>query len=334
MCSHVTRACRHEVSPLRRTPGLPAGRRQRTLRAVERSRLSPSGLVLLALVTLGWGFAWPFIKIVLAEVPPLTFRGACLLIGGGGILVLTRVTGHSLRVPARYWGRLLGLAVFNIVGWNLFVVYGIARLPSGRAALLGYTMPLWSAVFAVWLLGDRLTARRVGSLALGMAGVALLLAGDLAGMARAASGVALMLAAAVSWALGVVLLKRFALPIATGALTGWMMLAGGVPFVAGAIALEHERWHPVSSSAVIGLLYSAIVAFMFCYWAWNRLVLMVPVAVSSVASLATPVVGVVSGILLLGEPLTWHEVAAGACILAAIALVVRARLPEPPGDSP
>jgi len=292
---------------------------------VERSRLSPSGLVLLALVTLGWGFAWPVIKIVLAEVPPLTFRGACLLAGGGGVLVLARVGGQSLRVPARHWRRLLGLAVCNIVCWNLFVVYGIARLPSGRAALLGYTMPLWSTLLSVWLLGDRLTARRAGSLALGMAGVAILLGGDLAGMARAGTGVALMLAAAVSWALGVVLLKRFALPISTGALTGWMMLAGGVPFVAGAVVLEHDRWRPVTTSAVLGLLYSAIVAFMFCYWAWNRLVLMVPVAVSSIASLATPVVGVLSGILVLGEPLTWHEVAAGACILAAIALVVRAR---------
>src|SRR5205814_8493335 len=135
-----------------------------------------------------------------------------------------------------------------------------------------------------------------------------LLGGDLAGMASAAGGVVLMLAAAVSWALGVVLLKRFALPVPTAALTGWMMLAGGAPIALAAVFREHDRWHAVSTSAVLGLLYSAVVAFMFCYWAWNRLVLMVPVAVSSVSSLATPVVGVLSGMWLLHEPLTWHEV--------------------------
>lgn len=299
-----------------------------TLGTVERSRLSAFGFVLLVLVTLGWGFAWPFIKIVLAEVPPLTFRGLCLLAGGGGVLLLARLSGQSLRVPPRHWGRLLALSACNIVGWNIFVVYGIARLSSGRAALLGYTMPLWSTMLSVWLLGERLTPRRVLSLALGMGGVAVLLAGDLAEMATAIDGVVLMLAAAMSWALGVVLLKRFDLPIPTASLTGWIMLAGGVPIASCAVLLEHDRWRPVSGMAMVGLLYSVFVAFMFCYWAWNRLVLMVPVPVSSLSTLATPVIGVISGMWLLGEPLTWHEVAAGAFIVAAIALVVRRRQGE------
>ena len=295
---------------------------------MERSRLSPFGLLLLALVTLGWGFAWPVIKLVVTEVAPLTYRGICLLVGAGGVLVLARLAGQSLAVPVRHWGPLLALSVCNIICWNVFVVYGISVLPSGRAALLGYTMPLWSAALSVWLLDERLTPRRVASLVLGMAGVAVLLAGDLAGMASALNGVVLMLAAAVSWALGVVLMKRYELPIPTAALTGWMMLVGGVPIALGAVVLEHDRWHPVSTSAVLGLIYSIVIAFMFCYWAWNRLVLMVPVAVSSVSSLATPVVGVLSGMWLLHEPLTWHEVAAGSFIIGAIALVHR-REPEP-----
>jgi drug/metabolite transporter (DMT)-like permease len=299
---------------------------------VERSRLSPFGLALLALVTLGWGFAWPFIKIVLAEVPPLTFRAICLLVSGTALIGLARIAGQSLRVPRRYWTRVLALSVCNIVGWNVFVVYGIARLSSGRAALLGYTMPLWSTLLSVWVLGDRLTLQRALSLVLGMGGVAVLLAADFAGMARGADGVAVMLAASISWSLGVVLLKRFQLPIPTATLTGWMMLAGGAPIAVVAALLEHDRWHPISGRAVVGLLYSVIVAFMFCYWAWNRLVLMVPVAVSSVSTLATPVVGVLSGMWILGEPLTWHEVAAGACILGAIALVLRSRVR--PGESP
>ena len=140
-------------------------------------------------------------------------------------------------------------------------------------------------------------------------------------MANAVNGVALMLGAAVSWALGVVLMKRFALPIPTGALTGWMMLAVGAPIAVGAVVLEQDRWRPVSSVAALGLLYCVLIAFMFCYWAWNRLVFMVPVAVSSVSTLATPVVGVLSGMWLLGEPLTWREIAAGVFILGAIALV-------------
>jgi drug/metabolite transporter (DMT)-like permease len=290
---------------------------------VERSRLSPSGLVLLALVTLAWGLSWTAIKVVLVELPPLTFRAICLVAGGAGVLGLARLAGQSLRVPAGAWGRLLAISAGSVIGWNVFLVYGIAALPSGRAALLGYTMPLWSTLLSVWLLGERLTARRAGSLVLGMAGVVVLLAGDLAGMAAAAGGVVLMLAAALSWGFGVVLIKRFALPMPAACLTGWMMLAGSAPFVVGAVALERGRWHPISAGVGLGLTYSVVVAFMFGYWAYNRLVLMLPVAVSSISILATPVVGVLSGMWLLHEPLTWHEVAAGACIVGAIALVLR-----------
>jgi drug/metabolite transporter (DMT)-like permease len=62
---------------------------------------------------------------------------------------------------------------------------------------------------------------------------------------------------------------------------------------------------------------------MFCYWAWNRIVLMVPVAVASLASLVTPMVGVLSGIALLDETLSWHEAVAAAFILSSLWLVLR-----------
>jgi drug/metabolite transporter (DMT)-like permease len=296
-----------------------------TLRVVERSRLSRFGLVLLALITLGWGFNWSVVKLVLVELPPLTFRAICLLAAGTGLLLLARTGGQSLHISARHWRRLLALSACNIVGWNVLVIYGVTLLPSGRAALLGYSMPLWSMILSVWLLHERLTARRGLSLLLAMSGIAILLGGDLAGMAGATSGIVLMLGAAVSWALGTVLLKRFELPIPTLSLTGWMMVTGGVPIAAAAAVLEHDRWRPVTTIPALGLVYCVFVSFMFCYWAWNRLVLMVPVAVSSISALATPVVGILCGIWLLHEPLTWQEVAAGACILGAIALVLRPR---------
>lgn len=294
---------------------------------MERTRLSSFGLLLLVLTTLGWGFVWPINKYVLLDIPPLTFRAICLLAGGVGVLLLARVAGQSLRIPGQYWGRVLALSACNMVGWNIFVIYGIDLLPSGRAALLGYTMPLWSAPLSVWLLGEQLTSRRVVSLLLGMAGVAVLIGGDLAGLAGAVTGVGLMLAAAISWAFGVVLLKRYALPLPTAALTGWMMVVGAVPLIAGAVILEHDRWRPVSTPAALGLVYCILIAFMFCYWAWNRIVLMLPVAVSSIAALATPVVGLLSGMWILDEPLTWRELAAGAFIVGAIALALKPKEP-------
>ncbi len=284
-------------------------------------RLPRQGLLLLAALSLFWGLNWPIMKIVLSEVPPLYFRGSCLLAGGLGMLALARARGIPITVPQDAWKRVLLLALFNIIGWNVLIVYGVALLPSGRAALLGYTMPLWSAILSVWILGERVTLRRVFGLLLGLAGIAVLMGSSLQGMLQAPIGVACMILAAWSWALGIVLLKRLPVALPTSALTGWLMLLGSIPILAVAIPLESSRLIVPSFWPAFGMAYNTFLAFMFCYWAWNRIVLMVPVAVSSLSSLTTPLIGVMGGVFFLGEPLGWREMLAMALILAAVGTV-------------
>jgi len=284
-------------------------------------QLSPFGLLLLAALALGWGLNWPVMKVVLAEVPPLSFRGFCLTLGGLGVLALTRLGGGRVKVPAGCWQPLGWLALTNIAGWNVLAVYGVSLLPSGRAALLGYTMPVWSMLLSARWLGEPLTGRRLAALGLGCAGVALLLAESAAGIAAAPLGAALMLGAAWSWAVGVVLMKRLAVPMPAAALTGWTMLLGGAPMALAAVLLESGQWRMPSVWPALGLAYNVVVAFMFCYWAWNRIVLMVPVQVSSLSSLVTPVIGVVGGMALLGEQPGWQEIAGAGLILGAVAVV-------------
>ncbi len=284
-------------------------------------RLPRQGLLLLAALSLFWGANWPIMKMVLSEVPPLYFRSCCLLLGGVGMLTLARVSGMSLKVPAGQWNRVLWLAVFNIAGWNALVIIGVSLLPSGRAALLGYTMPLWSVMLSIWFLGERLTLRSVIGLLLGLAGIVVLMGGSLEGMKQAPAGVVCMILGAWSWAIGVVLFKRLPVAMPTSSLTGWTMLVGSLPLLVMAIPLETSRLVVPSFWPVFGMLYNTFVAFMFCYWAWNRIVLMVPVSVSSLSSLSTPLIGVLGGVVFLGEPLGWQEITAALLILAAVGSV-------------
>ena len=288
-------------------------------------RLPRQGLILLALLSLGWGLNWAVMKVVISEVPPLYFRAVCLIVGGLGLLALARLTGGAVRVPTGQWGRLALLSLCNIVGWNVFAIYGVALLPSGRAALLGYTMPLWGALLSVWLLGEKVTVRRLIGLGLGLAGIVALLGGSVDGMLAAPLGVACMIVAAWSWALGIVLLKRLPVTLPTTALTGWLMLIGGLPILCAAVPLETARLAWPSFWPAFGLVYNVFIAFMFCYWAWNRIVLMVPVAVSSLSSLSAPLVGVLGGVVLLGEPFGTQEALAVLLILSAVATVTTRR---------
>ena len=125
------------------------------------------------------------------------------------LFLALRAGGQRLVLPTGQWGRLWLLALLNITSWNMLVAFGVGMIPSGRAAILAYTMPVWAVPLSVWLLGERITRRKLLGLALGMGGLALLLGEAFVSLGAAPLGSLLVLGAALSWALGTVLQKRY-----------------------------------------------------------------------------------------------------------------------------
>ena len=279
-------------------------------------------LWVLVALTLGWGFNWPMIKLALTELPVLSFRSICLLCGAAGLFAIAAWARLPLRVPQGQWGRLLLIALFNITGWNVFTVYGIGYMSSGRAAILVYTMPLWSVLLSAWLLDERLTARRILGVALGMGAVLLLLSSELRAVQMAPKGTLLMLGAALTWAIGTVMMKRYPVDLPVTSLTAWQLLLGGIPIYTGALAFELERLQPLTLWPSVALIYNILVAFIFCHWAWYKIVTTVPVGVSSLSTLMIPVVGVFSGMLVLSEVPHWQDYAALGLVMLALATVL------------
>jgi len=278
----------------------------------------------LASLTLAWGFNWTALKVALSEVPPWTFRSLCLGLGAAVLFAALRAGGQRIVLPTGQWGRLWFLAILNITSWNMLVAFGVGMIPSGRAAIVAYTMPVWAVPLSVWLLGERVTGRKLLGLALGLGGLALLLLESFTGLGRAPLGSLLVLGAAVTWALGTVLQKRFPVNLPVGPYTAWIMLLGGVPIFAG--ALVFEDWHAlkqVGVTAWLGTAYNVVIAFAFAHWAWIKIATSVPVSVFSISMLLIPVVGVVCGMLFLGERPTWAEYAALVLVLGALLTVLR-----------
>jgi drug/metabolite transporter (DMT)-like permease len=211
----------------------------------------------------------------------------------------------------------------NITCWNLLVAFGLLTVPSGRAAILAYTMPAWSIPLSIWLLRERITARKLTGLVLGMAGLALLLGDAAATLGQAPLGSFLVLGAAVSWALGTVLQKRFPMSMPAAPYTAWIMLLGGVPIIVGALFLDDFRTlGTIGLWPALGIAYNVFVAFAFAHWAWIKIATAVPVSVFSLSMLVIPVVGVLSGMFFLGERPSWAEYVALALVLASLLSVV------------
>lgn len=295
----------------------------------QHDHLSPRLLWVLAGLTIAWGFNWTAMKVSLAEVSPWTFRSLCLGAGSGVLFAVLRASGQPLGVPRGQWGRLVLLALFNITTWNILVAYGVSMIPSGRAAILAYTMPVWAIPLSVLVLGEKITARRAAGLVMGMAGMALLLVEDFATLRAAPLGSLLVLSAAFFWGLGTVLQKRYPVAMPLGAYTAWIMLIGGVPIFIGMALFDlGQPVREISMPAALGVLYNVVIAFAWAHWAWLKLATTLPVSVFSISMLVIPVVGVMSGILFLGERPSWQEYAALVLVLASLFSVAAARKTE------
>jgi len=293
----------------------------------EHAGWSLAAIAFLATLTVTWGLNWPMMKLAVQEVPPWTFRALCVTVGGGALLALTRLSGASVQVPWNRVPALMLVALFNITAWHLFSAYALLYTGGGRAAIIGYTMPIWASALSVWVLHERIAARQVFALALGMAGLALLLGQDLGRVGASPLGALLMLGAALGWAIGTVLIKRFSwgtMPIM--ALTGWQLLLGGIPIVIGWWLLEPvPDLLALSLPSAIGLAYAVLVAMIFCQTAYFKIVTLVPANMAAMAVMGVPVVGVLASAWILGEPIGLNEVAALILVVGGLFVLIRRR---------
>lgn len=274
-------------------------------------------------VVILWGVNWSMMKMALAELDVWVFRTYCVLAGLAWFIAYNLITGVSLKVPREYWPRLVASALCNVAGWNILSSVGLNLLPSGRAGILAYTMPLWVVLLSRFFLGEALTRTRLIAITLGMSGIGLLLIDEVHTLKSAPVGALLMVASGLVWAVGIVLFKGFPKSIPTTTLMIWSFILGGWPILAGLIAVGHGPWLPTGVAAWSGLLFNVIVVFGFCWFAWNELVRALPAQVTGISSLAVPIVGFASGMLLLNEVPHVFDYVALLAIVVAVGLVLK-----------
>ncbi len=282
-----------------------------------------AAFMLLALMTVFWGINFPIMKLALAEIEPWTFRVLCLSAGAIGLFAIAKIAGQKLAAPRRDWPMLALLSFLNITCWHLFSAYGISLMAAGKASILAYTMPLWAVVFAWVILGERMTVTRILGLALGMAGMAVLIGDEWSRVRSAPAGALCIVGAAICWGLGTSVLKRRQWGMGAVVLTGWQMVIGGIPVLAGFFVFGNPPdFAQVSSTAWIATAYAATIPMVFCHYAWTRLVGLVPAGVAAISTLMIPVVGVLSSAPVAGEPIGPQELIALALVVAALVVVL------------
>ena len=286
------------------------------------SHLPPRALFLLALLTLLWGTNWPLFPLATREVSVWTFRAVGVTLAGSTLLAVAWMRGQSLALPRKHWLTVgIGTSLYLVL-WNIASTYAAIMIPSGQAAILGFTMPLWAALMSWAVLGERLTRRLQWALGFGAVAVGLLMWRGLAAYAQAPLGFALGLIAGIGWAAGTLVLKRFPVPVPVTVLTGWQLLITAVPTLVGALWLAEGPWFMPRASTVIVITYISLVPMAIGNLAWFSIVGLLPVSVAGLSSILVPVVAMISGAIVHGEPLGPVQWAAMVCCAIALRLAL------------
>jgi drug/metabolite transporter (DMT)-like permease len=289
---------------------------------------SRQGFVMLLITAFAWGLNWPVLKLALAEWPPLSFR---LFSSMSGVILMAGVAiarGETLRPPRGQWGRLIVAGVLNVFSFVGLATLSLLWLEATEAAIIAYTMPIWAALFAWPILGERPTVWRVAGLVSGLAGVAVLLAGQFliapsAALVAKLPGIACILATALMFALGAVLTKRYPINLPPASNVAWQVLFGSLPLIAGALLFDRAPLAHVGPLGWACLAYVAVIALCASYLAWFRALKLLPASMAAIGTLLVPVIGVLSSGLVLGETIGVREIAALCLTIGGVVLASR-----------
>lgn len=279
-----------------------------------------------------WGSTWLFIKLGLADLPPLTFAGIRFVIAIAILFAIIRARHIPLPRDRADWQllALTGVLSFSLNYGLLF--WGEQYISSGLAALLQATIPVFGLVIAhFYLPGERMTPARVAGVVLGICGVGVVFSNQLSvADGRAFIGSVALVFSSFFVAYSNVLIKVRAAKLDPAIIAAGQMLFGLIPLLLIGIPLEgnplHFRW---TTMAVVSLFYLAlvgsVVAFLLYYWLMQNM----DVTKTMLIALVTPVVAVILGMIVLKEELGWRTLAGGLMIMSGIGLIVMARAKRP-----
>ncbi|WP_270399555.1 DMT family transporter [Mitsuokella multacida] len=277
----------------------------------------------LCLIYLIWGMNWVVMKTANTFFPPITFVAYRFLFGA--LVLLSVWFWLHLPLPKKkYWPWIFLTGILQMGLNNIAAQTSMLTLGAGMVSVLNYSMPVFAAVMAHFLLGERLSWRKGVGIVLAIAGMAVLMDVHAGGDVTA---ICIGLLSAVFWGLASIFVKLKLSDVNPISLTTWQMVCASLSLLAyTAIVPQGEVvWN---TESVLCLIYNGVLASALAFFLWSWILQHIEVSKASVAVLAVPVVGVVGGILCLGEPMTLHIFFGMLMIMAGIYIVVTNKRPS------
>ena len=272
-----------------------------------------------------WAANWPLMRLALAHAEPMVFVSLRM---SGSVAILAPIFAVLRRpllpVPlerlALFW-----VGLFQVTGFVVFSIIGLAIVAPGRAIVLAYTMPLWAIPLGLVLSREMLSPGKLAGAAIGFAGLVLFMNPALVDWTdpREVAGNLFLLLAAICWAVGSCLYGRRSWRSSFWAQTFWQLAVGAITVVVPTVVFEPNwsvQWTPGFAAI---LIYNCIVTTALGYFLWNKVLAMMSPAVAGQVLTLTPIAGFLLSTLIFGGAITVDVV--GGILLIAIGLVMTLR---------
>jgi len=271
---------------------------------------------ILVLLIIVWSVVWPLFRFVVQEIPPLVFRVSAGIPAAILLLFIAKVSSEKLIIPKRKWVPLFFISIFNVTLWQVLMLYGVSMLGGGRAAVLGYTMPVWAVMVACIMGFEKITYSSFLALCLGVLGVISLTVGI--EFFSNWIGVLVMLMAGISWGIGTMILKYGGLNFNAFVIAGWQQLIGILPIIPFAILWDFNNIGNPDYRHFLVLLFAIFFSSSYTYWAYFVVLQNFTVTVTSISVMMVPVLALLIDAMYLGIKFSYYDLIALLMIVMSI----------------
>jgi drug/metabolite transporter (DMT)-like permease len=279
----------------------------------------------LGIVYVIWGSTYLAIRVMVEDVPPMLGAGVRFVVAGVVMLAVLAARGRDVRVSRRGLLAAAVVGVLLLAGGNGLITIAEQDVPSGLAALLVASMPLWVVLLRSTVGRERIARGTLVGLAVGFCGVAVLLLPGSRPAEATAGGIVLVLAGAAAWATGTFLSPRLSMPSDLLVSTAWQMVVGGAVLLVGALAAgEPGDLHlaDASTKSLLAFAYLIVAGSWVAFTAYAWLLQNVPLSKVATYAYVNPLVAVLLGWAILGEHVSVGTLLGAGLIVASVAAIV------------
>ncbi|SEP88949.1 Threonine/homoserine efflux transporter RhtA [Virgibacillus subterraneus] len=281
---------------------------------------------LILLITTIWGYAWVFMKASLDYMGPFTF--SAFRFGTGAVTLLLVVwLWKAGKLPRNMWKHLIIVGILQTSIVFLLVMYGMQFVDAGKSSVLLYSMPLWSSIFAVKILGEKISAGKTIGLGIGMLGLVTILGWDIFMVQdpEVIFGEILIIVAALAWASSNVYYRTNLQGMNKIQVTAYQMLFGTIGIIIASLFAEWGDPVQLTGESIFYILFTGVLASALCFSVWFLLLSTIDMVTATLSTLLVPVFGLFFGWLILGETLTIGIIVGSVLILVGIVVAQLSR---------